>query len=276
MGYIIDKDGLHKSPNKIKAIKDAPLPKNKTEVKAFLGMINYYHRFVPNMPNLARPLYNLLKNNVKFKWNSDCQNSFIKIKQVMCSDDVLVHYNPDLKLNLYVDASPFGLGACLTHTYDDGSERPIVYASRTLSVAKQKYSRIDKEALAIYFGVKKFHQYVYGRQFTLYSDNKPLVAIFEPKKGVPVYAANRLQRYALFLNNYTFDIKYIKSEKNQADWFSRSPVGNSELCVKSTTYLNFFSAENELNLNIDSLKKTVKSDKEYCKVLKYVEKGWYM
>ena len=182
MGYNISSKGLHKSKKKIVAIENLPAPQNISQLRAFIGAVNYYNRFIPNIPSILQLLYNLLKKDTKWNWDSKCQNSFQEVKSILQSDNFLVHYNPELPLNLTVDASQDGVGAVLSHLYENGTERPIFFASRTLSDQQKRWSQIDREAFSIVFGIKKFYQFLYGSHFTLATDNKALVSIFGPKK----------------------------------------------------------------------------------------------
>jgi len=113
-----------------------------------------------------------------------------------------------LPITLATDASPYGVGAVLSHIYPDGSERGIQYASKTLSKTQQAYSQIDKEAFAIIFGIKKFYQYLQGSKFTLITDHRLLTQIFSPTKNLPIFTVSRMQHYALFLQGFNYDIKY--------------------------------------------------------------------
>ena len=121
---------------------------------------------------------------------------------------MLVHYNSTLPVKLAGDASAYGVGAVISHIMPDGNERPIAFASKTLSSSERSCSQIEKEGLALIFGVKKFHTYLYGRRFTLVTDHKPLTTIFGPKKGIPAMAAARLQRWALLLAAYSYKIEF--------------------------------------------------------------------
>ena len=134
------------------------------------------------------------------------------------------------EISLACDASAQDLGAVLSHQFKDGPERPISYASRTLSKAEQNYSQIEKEALSIIFGLKKFHQYLYGWKFLLVTDHQPLVKIFEPKTGISSVVAGQLQRWALCLAGYQYDIVYYKptQKHGNADGLSRYPSTESE------------------------------------------------
>ena len=140
---------------------------------------------------------------------------------------MLTHFQPDLPLHVASDASPYGMGAVLSHSMPDGTEQTNAFASRTLNTAEQNYSHIDKEALGIVWSLKKFHTYLYGRRFTLITDHQPLTAIFSPVKNPPSMTAARLQRYALLLAGYQYDIVYRKtSDHGNADRLSHLPISS--------------------------------------------------
>ena len=179
-GHGVSARGLHKTPAKIDAISDARCPVNVTELRSFLGLVNYYARFLPNLATTLHPLNELLQKGVEWRWTADCTTAFDTVKAQIASDLVLTHFDSALPVRVASDASPYGLGAVLSHVMPTGEERPIAFASRTLSVAEKNYSQIDKEALGIVWSIKKFHTYLYGRPFTLITDHQPLTAIFHP------------------------------------------------------------------------------------------------
>ncbi|GFV20334.1 retrovirus-related Pol polyprotein from transposon 412 [Trichonephila clavipes] len=246
LGHRIDSKGLHKTDEKISAVVNAPVPRNVHEVKSFLG----------------------------FLWSKDCQVAFEQIKKEICSPKILVHYDPSLPLTLASDASPVGIGCVLSHVYPDGSERPIAFASRTLSGSEKKYSQIDKEALSIVWAVKKFYLYLKGRRFTLITDHKPLIAIFGSKRGLPVLAATRLLHYALILQSFEFDIIFRKTiEHGNADFLSRLPKTSEELEVKDDITIFQMSQIEALPVTSKGLRQETSKDIELGPLLRALREG---
>ena len=194
LGHRVDKEGFHPVEAKVQAIKDVPSPTNITELKSFLGMINFYGKFLPNLSSSLEPLHKLLRKEKQWKWGKCQQEAFQAAKDLLQSSHLLVHYDPEKELVVSCDASPYGIGAVLAHVMEDGSEKPVAYASRTLSKAERGYSQLDKEELAMLFAVKKFHQFLYGRHFKIYTDHKPLLGLLSPEKATPIIASRRMQR----------------------------------------------------------------------------------
>lgn len=209
----------------MKAVVEAPSPQNVSQLRSFLGLLTYYAKFVPNLANMLKPLHELLNKTKQWKWTDRCEEAFKKAKTALAQSEALTHFNPNLPLQLACDASPYGVGAVVSHIMPSGEERPIAFASRTLSKAESNYAQIEREALAIVFGVKKFHQFLFGRRFTLLTDHRPLTSIFGPHTGIPSLAASRMQRWALLLSAHQYDIKYRRSEQHcNADGLSRLPL----------------------------------------------------
>ena len=276
LGHIIDADGLHATEEKLDAIVHAPAPKNVHELRSFLGLLNYYGRFIPNLSSLLHPLNHLLRHNVTWRWTEACSKAFKCAKQKIVSPNVLVHYDSTRPIRLAADASAYGLGAVISHVMDDGSERPIAFASRTLQPSERNYAQVEKEALSLVFGVCKFHTYLYGRRFTLVTDHKPLTTILGPKTGVPPIAAARLQRWALKLSAYTYDIEFRSTSKHSnADGLSRLPLHHvSPIGYTSEPTLFNMQQIESLPVTAHKLAAATRSDPVLSRVYQYTVKGW--
>lgn len=272
-GYVINKDGVKRMQSKIDAIQQMKKPASKDDVRAFMGLINYYGRFVKNLSDIVYPLNRLLQNEVPFDFDEKCVNAFNEIKKQMQSETILAHYDPKQPVVLAVDASPIGVGAVLSHVYKDGTERPVQFASQTLNKVQQRYSQIDKEAYAVIFGIRKFYQYLYGRKFTLVTDNRAISQIFSPSKGLSTLSSTRMQHYALYLEQFDYTIKCKRSKENSnADAMSRLP--NSE-SYKFTEEVYFVEGEyiDNLPVTANELKIETKADDEVQKLIECLKYG---
>lgn len=274
-GHHIDENGLHKSPEKVEAVQKAPRPETVTQLRSWLGLVNYYHKFLPGISTVLAPLNELLQQGKKWHWSSSCEHAFNKVKELMTSEQVLCHYDPDLPLRVASDASPYGLGAVISHVFPDGSERPIAFASRSLSKAEKGYSQIDKEALGIYWSVQKFQTYLYGRKFTLVTDHRPLVSIFSPGKALPTTTAARLQRYAVFLSGHTYDIEYKNTTQHgNADALSRLPLSETEEGTMPDPESVFYTSQVEkLPISSTQIRRETQRDTVLSQVLDFIVQG---
>ena len=200
----------------------------------------------------------------------------MKSKEQLQSAELLVHFDPAKELVLVTDASDYGVGAVLSHKMEGGTERPIGYMSRSLNGAERNYSTLEKEALAIIFGVKKFHQFLYGHSFTIKTDHKPLEGLLNEKKGIPALAAPRIQRWALTLSAYEYKISYKAGQTNgNADGLSRLPLPEmpESVPVPGETILLMEHLEGTL-VHSGHIKEWTKRDPILSQVLLFILEKW--
>ncbi|KAL5018941.1 hypothetical protein ScPMuIL_004663 [Solemya velum] len=242
-GHEIDREGLHKTQEKIEAVVRAPQPTNVSELRSFLGIVNYYACFLPNLSSTLHPSYQLLEKGRVWNWTAECAAAFENIKKLITSDEVLTHYDPALPLRLATDASPYGLGAVLSHAMPDGNERPVAYASRSLL-----------------------------------TDHQPLISIFGPKKGVSTTSAARLQRQALYLSGYDYEIVYKNTKKHgNADSLSRLPLPSTaddpEQEIDEVDILHVAQME-KLPVKSEKIRQETRRDPLMFTVYDSVMRGW--
>ena len=205
LGHVISQQGLHPD-SKVATVVNAPALTDMTEPRSLLGLVNYYGKFLPNLATILA-LHKLLQKGASWHWGSVQAEALAEVKKQLQSPNLLIHFDGSKPLVLACDGSPYGVGAVLSHQQEDGSERLIAFTSRTLAPAEKKYSQLDKEALAIIFGVKHFHQYIYGRSFVIISDHKCLMHLFSESKATLAMASARIQCWALLLGAYEYCIE---------------------------------------------------------------------
>ena len=229
LGHTVSILGISPNPEKVKAITEAPVPVNVSQLQSYLGLLNYYGRFIPNLSEELRDLYKLLRKEEPFCWSGSCKKAFERSKKLILSHSILELYDPNKPIVVATDASPYGVGEVLSHIID-GHEKIVLFASSTLSPAEKNYSQLHREALAIVFALKKFHSYLYGQKFTICTDHQALKEIFNPKKSTPAVGAARLQRWSVIMSMYNYDIVYRKcSLMCHADALSRLPLAGQQI-----------------------------------------------
>ncbi|XP_058448351.1 uncharacterized protein K02A2.6-like [Malaya genurostris] len=284
LGQILDGDGIKPDPDKSAAVASMPPPHDVPSLRSYLGAVNYYAKYIPEMRNLRFPMDELLRTGSKWIWSEACQRSFDRFRKILQSPLALTHYNPKLDIVVSADASQQGIGARIAHKFPDGTIKAISDASRSLTPAETNYSQIEKEGLALIFAVTRFHRMIFGRSFILETDHKPLLSIFGSKKGIPVYTANRLQRWALTLLLYNFTIQYVRTESfGYADVLSRlinNHIRPNEEYVIASIELEE-SVKHSFELSLEVLPVTFKmiqdetqADSLLKRVISYVQSRW--
>lgn len=274
LGYHISGKGIKPSNKKLEAIVKAPTPTSVAEVHSFVGMITYYCRFIKNFSSKLAPLYNLLKKGTKFKWTEVEEKVFQDIKNDLYHSDLLTNFDGEAKLSVEVDASPYGVGCVLLQNLG-GEERPVCFASKTLTAAERRYSQIDREGLALVFALKRFRYYLLGRPFVARTDHKPLLGLFGKEKPIPCTANARIQRWALLLSQYDFDLVYKSGKENVvADALSRLPIKDVIESGIPAEYVKLVAALDFGDISFSSIQKYTQKDitlKQLVNCLKY---GW--
>lgn len=216
LGHTISEDGIKPDPSKIVAVRDYPIPRNVTDIKAFLGLASYYRKFIEGFSKTAAPLTHLLKKNTEFFWTDSCAQSFAELKAKLISAPILQYPRFNEPFILTTDASGKALGAILSQG-KIGKDLPVAYASRILNSAETRYSTTERELLAVVWGVNHFKPYIFGRHFTVITDHKPLVHLKNLRDP-----GSRLMNMRMKLECYDFEVVYKEGKKNtNADALSR-------------------------------------------------------
>ncbi|UYV64482.1 hypothetical protein LAZ67_3000918, partial [Cordylochernes scorpioides] len=222
LGHIISHNQLKPDPGKVKSIQDFPRPDTVKKVRQFMGLANYYRKFVKDFSKISFPLVRLTRKNQPFIWNEEVEESFAKLKMALSTKPVLAIYNPDYPSKVYTDASKYGIGAILTQIGPDNEEHVIAYYSKTLQPHQENYSAYEMECLAVIQATDHFHVYIENQPFEIITDHAALQWLFTMKKPKPKYF-----RWILSLSSKSCNIVH-RSGKQQThvDALSRLPVVN--------------------------------------------------
>ena len=274
LGHVIDQSGIHADPEKITAIKDFPIPVDRSALKRFLGMVNYLGKFSSTLADDTVNLRQLLKTKENdWDWNYKMDEDFDTVKQNMSVPPVLAPFSLDAETWLSMDASSYGLGAAVIQKTDEGLQ-PIALASRALSDTEQRYAQVEKEALATCWAAEKFYYFLAGREFHVETDHKPLVAIMGEKElsKLPL----RVQRFRLRMMRFSYDVKYTPGEKLVvADALSRAPAGIKRHSDPGPLLIQEMIEELPISQHRRRiLKEALQADAVASQLINYVQQGW--
>ena len=270
LGFLLSEKGIGPAESKVNAVKNATKPKTAAEVRSFLGLVNFSARFIENLATKSEPLRKLTKKSEKFVWGDDQQKAFDQLKTDLSKAETLAYFDPKAETRIIVDASPVGLGAVLTQM-QNGQKRVVHYASRSLSDVERRYSQTEKEALACVWACERFHLYVYGTEFVLETDHKPLEFIYS-KRSKP---SARIERWVLRLQSYCFKVQYKPGKQNIADSLSRLVDKSDDKSENDADKYIHFVAENAIPgaMSGKEIEEASASDAELCSLREFIKSG---
>jgi hypothetical protein len=276
LGFTVSGDGLTPLPDRVEAINKFPRPQTLTQLRRFLGMYNFYRRFVPKAAHLLAPLIKFLEGQTNHKkpsrpsktpeksliWTEEAQTAFSAAKQALAQSTLLNHPIPGAPLSLWTDASDMAIGSSLMQ-FSNSKWEPIAFLSNKLSNSQKNWSTYDRELLAIYLSVKKFRHMLEGRNFSIYTDQKPLIFAFKQK---PEKCSPRQLRHLDYISQFSTDIRHVTGEENTiADTLSRIEID----AITTPPPLNFNELaeaqhrDKELNKLLQSQSSSLKLEKHY-------------
>ena len=257
LGHVVSPEGIAPDDDKISVVKDFLRPHNIKTVWSFLGLANYYRRFIKDFAKIVSPLNQLLRKNHNFVWTNACEEAFKALKDALISAPILAF--PDFKepFHLYTDASSEGIGVTLGQIQNN-RKVAIAYAGRDFNAAEKNYSTTEREALAVIFGIKKFEPYLYGRKFILHTDHhslKWLMTISDP--------SGKLARWSLLVQQYDFEIKHRPGVAHgNADALSCRPYTPPPLTI---------SAYDVPGVQIERVRDFQRRDPDLADLIQYLE-----
>lgn len=277
LGHLIDEAGVRADPNKVAGIGNFPQPQNATELKRFLGMVNYLAKFIPELSTVAHPLYELLKGDKEWMWGPAQYEAFRNLKTALATAPVLTFYDANKPTIVSADAGSYGLGGVLLQQHGD-NWKPVAYCSRRLSDAEKRYTQIEKECLASVWSCERFDKYLYRLDgFRLVTDHKPLVPLMNSKDldCVPI----RCQRLLMRLMRFNATAEHAPGKTLAVvDALSRSPeqccgdgVCHEEVAAHIKAVMSQVPATPH---RMAELRQHTGNDRQLQTVIGFIKNGW--
>ena len=276
LGHLLTADGVKPDPRKVSAICDMPAPKNKSELQYFLGMVTHLGKFLPNLSTFKAPLRELLEKDTEWSFDTPQQQAFLTLKSTVTNSPVLKYFDPSLPIRVSSDSSKSGIGATLEQMHGD-HWCPVAYASRSMTQAEFNYSQIEKEILSIVFACERFNDFLYGQDFLVENDHKPLQSLFlKPILKTPP----RIQQFLLRLQKYKFTMKYTPGDEMAvSDALSRAYLPDTSTPEISDLDMTRYVHSIISNLPISDAKllefqNETSRDQSLKQLKDYVQNGW--
>ena len=230
LGYVVSHQGIRANPDKVKVIDTMPPPRDAKAVRRFLGMCGYYRQTIKHYAHVAEPLVQLTHKRKTFNWGAPQQGAFETLKHELMSGTIMAYPRTDRPYKVYCDASHSCVGSILVQEDSEGVERVIHYVSHQLNQVEQRWATIEKEAYAIVYALQKLRPYLFGSEFAIYTDHKPLKALLSsPMKNL------KLQRWGMIISEYAPTIHYHDGPSNtRADLLSRLEPPRPEVATLDT------------------------------------------
>ena len=278
LGQVVDHTGVRPDPGKVSAIVNFRTPTCVKDIRRLLGMANQLGKFSPNLADMTKPLRDLLAKDTEWCWDEPQREAFEAIQREISQSPVLALFDPQRKTTVSADASSFGLGAVLLQMQADGQQRPVAYASRSMTPTEQRYAQIEKEALAITWACDRFADFLVGLVFHIETDHKPLVPLLGAKRldELPL----RVQRFRMRMLRYHFTISHVPgSNLIVADALSRAPEPESHthdsLQHEVEAYVDAtFSSIPATEARMEQIRQHQEEDPVIRHIKQYCQTGW--
>ena len=271
MGILISEKGIGPTKERIRAVIEAKRPENARELRSFIGLANYSARFIPQFATITEPLRRLLHKDVHYEFGPQQEAALRQLKKAMAEASTLAYFDKDAPTRVIADASPVGLGAVLLQR-ERNQEVPVCYASRSLSDCERRYSQTEKEALSLVWACERFHAYIYGREFDLVTDHKPLEIIY----GIRSKPSARIERWVLRLQPYSFKVIHVKGSDNIADPLSRLVPQKPSTEDREEGYVRFVAVNATPSaMTTREIEEASADDAELTEVRRALETGHY-
>ncbi|KAB0793598.1 hypothetical protein PPYR_13218 [Photinus pyralis] len=274
MGQVFSEKGMEIDPERVESLRKLQSPRDKTELQRIIGSFNYVRKYIPNMADHIKPLCELLKSNVDFKWLPLQQECFKKLKEIITKSPALLPFDPKKKTILQCDASKNEIGCCMFQEHENKVLKLVACASRSMNDHEVNYSQTEKELLSIYYGTQKFHDFIYSFAVDVQSDHKPIISIM--KKPICKIGSVRLQRLTLKLLKYTLNVYYVPGKDiHFADMLSRSSLRVKVHDPEMLEMVHSVSKRMPMSIERQSeLRSSTSKDETLSKIIDYYFYGW--